>query len=454
MSKKGFTVIEMMATFILVSVASVILVRLAITVKEIYTVNDLKTILLVKQGNFMYKIYHDMDTKELSSITTSDNTINFNFSNGTSKKLIINNSNRTISYGNYTYKLTNSNNITSVTNNSYSSNDGNIFALNIKINDKLVGGDYGLNIVFQTGNVEIPDLDVFDISSKNKNLVSNGDLLLKNNSNFTEFGNYEGGAIKKTSDTSYTAMTDEFIRINPTKKYKLEVDLKSSNEDATYSFGFAEFDVDYNLISAVNYTFLDNSLTYLDENINKNDTTIKLHNASNWNSSPSKDCQRGIIVWNYKNSKHDIYLNPAYTDSKKYQAYSRNVYQDIFDAGEISNNTINLREAWKGPNINKQTTYDVFNSLDGTTEHKTIRTYVSQTSCGSKYKYSVLSNETIGTSWYPYKSSNITGTITNGTVNKNKFTIGTVYIKPIIIANQNNTPNTTTYINNLIFKEI
>lgn len=454
MSKKGFTVIEMMATFILVSVASVILVRLAITVKEIYTVNDLKTVLLVKQGNFMYKIYHDMDTKELSSITTSDNTINFNFSNGTSKKLIINSSNRTISYGNYTYKLTNSNNITSVTNNSYSSNDGNIFALNIKINDKLVGGDYGLNIVFQTGNVEIPDLDVFDISSKNKNLVSNGDLLLKNNSNFTEFGNYEGGAVKKTSNTSYTAMTDEFIRINPTKKYKLEVDLKSSNEDATYSFGFAEFDADYNLITDDNYLYIDNTLTYLDENINKNDTTIKINNASNWDSNPSKDCQRGIIIWNYKNSKHEIYLNSAYTDSKKYQAYSRNVYQDIFNAGEISNNTINLKEAWKGPNINKQTTYDVFNSLNGTTDHLTTRTYVSQTSCGSKYKYSVLSNETIGTSWYPYKSSNITGTITNGTVNKNKFTIGTVYIKPIIIANQNNTPNTTTYINNLIFKEI
>ena len=202
MSKKGFTVIEMMATFILVSVASVLLVRLSITVKEIYTVNDLKTVLLVKQGNFMYKIYHDMDTKELSSITTSNNTIIFNFSNGTSKKLIINSSNRTISYGNYTYKLTNSNSITSVTDNSTSSSFGNIFALNIKINDRLVGGDFGLNLVFQTKDIEVPDLNVFDVSSKNKNLVSNGDLLLKNNSNFTEFGTYVGGSVRKTSNTS------------------------------------------------------------------------------------------------------------------------------------------------------------------------------------------------------------------------------------------------------------
>ena len=459
MNKKGFTVVELMATFILVSAASLLLVRLALTVKEIYTVNDLKTVLLVKQGNMVDIIYKDINNKTLNSITScGKNCVKFTYSD-TSKQLKIDSDKKIVKYGNYTYKLTDSNYLGNITYDNYSSSGRNIFYLDIPIYDRLVGGNYGINLVFNT-NVDIPEL-TFDTPSKKVNLVTNGDLFLKNNNNFTAFGKYENGYIKKTSSTNYIASTDEFIKIDPSKSYEISLDIKSSNNNANYYFGFIEYDIDYNPIGN-NYLYYNDTLAYLTQDINVGDTVIHLSNTTNFNTKPANDYQKGFILWNYKNSRNEIYLNPLYInnrDGKEFLAYSRNVYTNIFktnDSGNliISNNTIELKNAWKGPKINKETTYQVINSQNNTKETVTTKTYLSQANAGAVFNYSVMSNKIVGTNWNNYKSDTITGVITNGKGSATKFRNGTVYIKPAIYANLNNTPNTTTYIRNVVFKEI
>lgn len=463
MNKKGFTVIEMMSTFILVTAAAILLVRLALTVKEIYTINDLKTVLYVKQANIMDKIYNDINNKTLSSMSScGTNCIQFTYSDG-AKQLVIDTNKNTIRYDNYTYKLTDSNYINSIVDNSYSSSSGNIFNVNISIKDKLVAGEYGINIIFTT-NVSIPTF-TFDNISK-RNLVTNGDLSLKNNNNFTQFGDYENGYLVKTSSSRYMSSTDEFIKIDPSKSYIISVDIKSSNSDANYYFGFREYDVDFKEIGNSSL-YYNNTIMHLTQPLVKNQSEyLYVDNVTNMTTTPTNNYRKGIIVWNYKNSKGENYVNPAYinnTDGKQFLAYSKNVYTNIFeldDEGNLNISTdtngykIKLKSKWSNNTIPKETSYTVYNSQTGQDETVTAPTYLSQANAGTVFTYSAINNKKIGTSWTTYTSGTITGLITNGTGNANKFKIGTVYIKPAIYGNYNGTADTTTYIRNITFKEV
>lgn len=105
MKNRGFTVIELVVSFTLVSVISIILFELIFSLKELYVSGDIKTTLLNKQGIMTKKIYDDLSDDTLTSITSCGvSCLIFNYQ-GTEKKLLVDVGANTLTYGNYTMKL-------------------------------------------------------------------------------------------------------------------------------------------------------------------------------------------------------------------------------------------------------------------------------------------------------------------------------------------------------------
>lgn len=66
--KKGFTLVEIIVTFCLLSTISFLLFQLVISLKNLYTSNDYKTILLIEQGNMTRRINTDFFSMPLVSM--------------------------------------------------------------------------------------------------------------------------------------------------------------------------------------------------------------------------------------------------------------------------------------------------------------------------------------------------------------------------------------------------
>jgi len=68
MNKKGFTLVEIIVTFTLISTISFLLFQLILSLKNLYTGSDYKTILLIEQGNMVRRINTDMFMMPLVSM--------------------------------------------------------------------------------------------------------------------------------------------------------------------------------------------------------------------------------------------------------------------------------------------------------------------------------------------------------------------------------------------------
>ena len=171
MNKKGFTVIELMKTFTLIAIISVLLINLTLTLKEIYINGDMKTALLTKQGNMTDKIYKDLKENKLISLTScGTNCINFEYENGT-KVLKINKDKKILTYDNYSIKLGDGGYFGTVEISNYDSDIGYIFNLNIPIYHKLVKGDFGININHQLESLTFDDSINFNVIEKDKKVI-------------------------------------------------------------------------------------------------------------------------------------------------------------------------------------------------------------------------------------------------------------------------------------------
>ena len=154
-NKQGFTIIELAVSFILVATVSLTLLQLVLFLKEVYLIGEVKTTLLNKQGIMTKNIYDDLNTKILTNIDVCGlSCLSFNYSDSTSKKLIVDPGNKTISYGDYTMQL---NDASSFGNLSVEldttapidmSKDDSIFKINIPIYSKLMDDeDFGFHII-------------------------------------------------------------------------------------------------------------------------------------------------------------------------------------------------------------------------------------------------------------------------------------------------------------------
>ena len=284
-------------------------------------------------------------------------------------------------------------------------------------------GDLNYEYDLKTKKVNVRDMPC--AIERHQNLVVNGDLSYSSNYNLTAFGTYLDGYLTRTSNTSATLMSTDFIPIDPNKTYVIGMDLKSSNTTATYYIGFSSYDVSKNSIDQYQVGYVNNTLTYLTQDLTSTDTVIHVNSLANWNVSTTA-AYRGIIVWNY--SDETGYLYPSST-------YSRNVYSGLYSdaatAVDKTNNLISLSSAWGKATLPAGTYISQRNSTTGT------------------YNYNVLSNKKVTTDWVTY-SANVTGT---GRTN-NTFRSGTKYIKLMVLDNNNKTSGTTSYFKNIYIREI
>src|SRR5574344_2521347 len=164
MNKKGFTVIELIVSFTLVTVICIILFELIFSLKELYISGDIKTTLLNKQGIMIKKIYDDLSTDELSSITSCGvSCLDFTYPDG-KKRLLVDVAGNTLAYSDYTMKLIDGSyfdnlsfNINKKETTVVGSDDAE-FSINIPIKSKFLSDeDFGIHIVktYNQGSLEI-----------------------------------------------------------------------------------------------------------------------------------------------------------------------------------------------------------------------------------------------------------------------------------------------------------
>lgn len=258
------------------------------------------------------------------------------------------------------------------------------------------------------------DADLLDgqhwtyVHSRGQNLLTNGSALLGNNTNFSAFtfdgaeAYFSSGSFKYVGQA--TQYTDEFMPVNPTQRYRLEMHAKSLNAVGKYYAMVVCFDVDGNSIQANNHMYKANTLTTLAQPLNNGDTVMYLTSAANWENAGgvSNTHLRSLIIWNWTNSFG--YLYPPLT-------YSRRWTGNLWDEGSVDyvNNTITLKSAWSGGNI-------------------PAGTQVSNGSSGASYKYIALSNTTIPSTW-TYYSGVMDGIDLSGTNVSGKFPPGTAKVK-------------------------
>ena len=289
-------------------------------------------------------------------------------------------------------------------------------------------GTFGATISFKSSNGTGVTSTIGEIRI-GENLIKNGDLSLKNNTNFSSFTygtDSEGGYLSYTGNSANDLSGDDYIYVDTSRKYQISADFKSNNTNASFFVGFSSYDLELNEITPMNVMYVEGSLTSLKQDLKNGDTIIYLNDVSGFQNSTSSS-QLGLIFWNYMDSTGHTW--PELT-------YSRNAWYSLYDYDKVnkSDNTITLKSPWNHGTI-----------LKGTK--------LSQSRDGATCIYSLLLSDTLNSSW-KNKSAIVNGVNQNGYSSSTKFRYGTVYIKPYIIFNYNSTPNTTFYMKNFTFKAL
>lgn len=105
---KGFTTIELITSFTLASVIMLILFNIILILKDNLSKVNAKTNMLVNKDNLSYNINKRFKEKELSSVTMcdeGDKCYEFTYSDDTSDKLVYSNTDKTITFNNYTFDI-------------------------------------------------------------------------------------------------------------------------------------------------------------------------------------------------------------------------------------------------------------------------------------------------------------------------------------------------------------
>ena len=168
MNRKGFTTIELITSFTLASVIMIILFNIILIMKDNLSRVSAMTNTLVEKDNLSYNINKRLKEKVLTSLTTcedGDKCYLFTYSDSTSDKLVYSIENKTITFNNYTFNITDgmkveSPNITEHYDTMSSTKYNGYFILNIPIT--VDGKDYSIKVNkhFNTDSVVV-DLTVY-----------------------------------------------------------------------------------------------------------------------------------------------------------------------------------------------------------------------------------------------------------------------------------------------------
>lgn len=179
-NKKGFTIIEMITSFVLVSLVVALLFEVLFIIKNLYSDSGIKTELLVKQALISEKINDEFNTKNIMIANScGDTCVNFIFTDGTSSELSFDRNENTLTYGNYKTKLIDGSEYGNIDISTQTVLDvpiglnDSVAQIKIPIYHKLIKQqDFGINIVYQydSRNTAISGLHVSDVVDAEKKI--------------------------------------------------------------------------------------------------------------------------------------------------------------------------------------------------------------------------------------------------------------------------------------------
>lgn len=258
-------------------------------------------------------------------------------------------------------------------------------------------------------------------TTRGENLVVNGDLSYKDNTNFSRFTYQQDGEgngyLTKTVNSMTVTTTDQFIPIDANKYYEIGFTAKANNLDSTYYIGLIPYNEKKEQTIANYVMYVPNTLTTLSRDLNNGDEYVYLTNMTNWktDSTDEQTYFRGFIFWNYTDSIG--YTYPELT-------YSKNFWRNLYENENIDkeNNRIKLNSPWEKGYI-------------------PTGTKLSQSSEGLAWLYTIRNKQTLTENYETYSAviGSINTSYSRSTI---KFDPGTKYIKFAIRQNSNGTPNT------------
>lgn len=258
----------------------------------------------------------------------------------------------------------------------------------------------------------------------NMNLVANGSAETGNNTNFSELSydvsdssNGDGKCFSVTSART-AKFSDNYIPIDPNKKYILSAYIKAGVISSLFYMGIYTCDKDKNFISNPMQFHYVNTETTLAVDLVNGATTVQLTNAINWaNPTPgSIDANKQIALW------PSTWTYPKYTYTRTLAYYT-----------DITANVLTLQNPWSGGTI-----------LSGTP--------VANTTDSGTYQYCTATNILTPIEWTQYQSPILSGETINSSDGPT-FRYGTRYIKVMFLLNRD-FGTTTTFIDNVVFKEV
>lgn len=258
------------------------------------------------------------------------------------------------------------------------------------------------------------------VGSRGEQLITNGNGLLGDNTNFSQL--IFDGAVANNSPASFTkdgrgtVVADEFIPINPQKRYTLRLDAKTKNGLSSMYCFLNCYDADKLTILPNNYLFVPGTLTTLARDLKNGDTVVYLSDVSAWQY---KQYYKYIFMWNYANSFGYTYPAETYTRNSATIANTSSTPND--GAIDSENNTITLQTAWSGDTV-------------------PAGTQVSQGRDGSTYIYIGMYGKVIPSTWTTFESSRM-GISPPG--EQSGFPAGLAYCKLGFLWNYNNADDQT-----------
>lgn len=244
------------------------------------------------------------------------------------------------------------------------------------------------------------------INSRGEQLVTNGNGLMGDNTNYTSL-TFDGSKANGSPGSFthipqyYTCFPEEKFPIDPSSEYIVSCDAISADGTAKAYGCVYNYDIDGNTIEASHIGYVEGSLTTLARELKTGDTTVYLSDVSGFMTKTSASHERSLRFWDYTNSYN--YMYPPET-------YTRNVTGADTWASDSSinrsTNTITLKTAYSGPT-------------------HAAGTYVSEGKSGSTYLY-FFGPSTIPTTWTNFNRL-LSGTLSDGNPNTFAFRPGTAY---------------------------
>lgn len=161
-NNKGFTLVEMLVSFTLSMILVIILFQLIINLKELYMSSGIKTDMINKQYLMTNKIYEDLTERKLVSASKCEsektNCINLMYANGEIKQFNVDKTENTITYDNYTIKITTAEIGIPIIELSTITENKKILTIKVPVNSKnFKNEEFGINIVYPLNSNEITD---------------------------------------------------------------------------------------------------------------------------------------------------------------------------------------------------------------------------------------------------------------------------------------------------------